>query len=96
MEAPGRNKDKGNCAKCIQLLEQMTKVLNETKEKVQKQEEEITMVRNEVEHLKTEKFVVEKKDVDEIRKGLAFVKKNRCSEREVEDAKLDWERTKKT
>ena len=43
MEAPGRNKDKGNCAKCKQLLEQMTNELNGTKEKVQKQEEEIKM-----------------------------------------------------
>ena len=53
MDAPGRNKDKGNCAKCKQLLEQMTKELNDTKEKVQKQEEEMTMLRNEVEQLKT-------------------------------------------
>ena len=89
MEAPGRNKDKGNWAKCKQLLEQMIKELYETKEKAQKQEEEITMLKNEVEQLKIEKFVVKKKDVDDIRKWLEFVKKKGCSKREVEDAKLD-------
>ena len=72
----------------------MIKELYETKEKAQKQEEEITMLRNEAEELKTKKFVVEK-DVNVLRNGLEFAKKNGCSKREVEDAKLDWEKNKR-